>query len=230
MESNNTEAGHCPCESLAHSKSNIELFVGLGNPGDSYVGTRHNTGFLVADAFLNAAVSFVLCEWQPEEGNLFKASFAHGSAYVLKPMAFMNNSGIAVGETTTQLGISPRNIMVVCDDLDLEPGRIRVRLKGSSGGHKGLASIASTLQTEDFPRLKVGIGRPQSRGDSIVNYVLSPWASDELPYVEGTVKLAVSILTKAVTEQPEPCTVSVNDISPDEVNATKQGVPEVEEI
>lgn len=228
MESNNQEAGP-PCGGTAES-TKTELVVGLGNPGDNYVGTRHNAGFLVVDAFLRIADSFETCEWQPIDGILFEAVVGGVKVHVLKPMAYMNNSGPVVAETMERLDVSPQKLLVVSDDLDLELGRLRLRARGSSGGHKGVGSIAFELKTADFPRLRLGVGRPRSNDDSIIDYVLSPWASDKMAVVNQVLEQAVMVVRKSITDGIEPCTIEVSEVLSDKDNANSKGDPEVEKV
>ena len=197
----------------------IRLIVGLGNPGDDYAETRHNAGFKTVDAVLSKAEAVSKPEWQPELGEFLKAWINGREFYTLKPMTFMNSSGFAVGETVRHLTISPDEMLVVCDDLDLEFGRIRMRMKGSNGGHRGLASIGEVLGTLEFPRLRIGIGRPRSVEQSIIDYVLGTWTSDEIeaiPKIFGqAAEMAVSTLSQGVA--------SVSWRASDNVNAKVQG-------
>ncbi|MBQ7651206.1 MAG: aminoacyl-tRNA hydrolase [Victivallales bacterium] len=201
------------------SKPLIRLIVGLGNPGDDYAGTRHNAGFRTVDAVIAKAETISKPEWQPELGEFFKARIESREFFMLKPMTFMNSSGFAVGETLGHLTITPDEMLVVCDDLDLDFGRIRMRMKGSTGGHRGLASIGEVLGTSDFPRLRIGIGRPRSMEQSIIDYVLGTWTSDELeavPEIFGqAAKMAVATISNGVD--------SVSWRASDNVNAKVQG-------
>lgn len=145
----------------------IELVVGLGNPGARYEGTRHNLGFQVLDVRAQ------------RDGFRFKtdnraAVARHDGCYYLKPLTFMNLSGEAVGPFCARYHIPPDHVLVIVDDLDLEPGTIRLRRNGSSGGHNGLKSLMGHLGTEGFPRLKIGIGHPPGEVP-VIDWVLSRW-------------------------------------------------------
>lgn len=228
MESNNPEIG-------TNVKSELEtvrtkLVVGLGNPGIKYAETRHNAGFLVVDALLNDNSGFEMESWQPSQGMLWKGKISGCELYVLKPMTFMNSSGTAVGETIGRLGLSPRELLVVCDDLDMELGRLRLRMKGSCGGHNGVRSIAEILGTEDFPRLRMGVGRPQSSEISIVDYVLGSWTSDEIYEVGKVVSQATEFVIKCVTDKVEGASWKLTETLSDNGNATFQGETEVEKV
>ncbi len=163
------------------------LWVGLGNPGPQYALTRHNFGFLVLDY------------WAREKGLSFqKASYKSEVAFfeevaLLKPQTFMNLSGQAVAPWVKELALSPRNVLVIHDDLDLPLGRIKFVPKGGAGGHKGVLSIIAALGTEEFPRLKLGIGRPP-KGVPVAEYVLSPFEEGEWPTVEKVILRAFEAL------------------------------------
>ncbi len=164
---------------LMDSTAELKLVVGLGNPGLRYALTRHNAGWQVADLLATTSQpKTVKTLWQPEQGELFWLTIAEHSLLLLKPLTYMNLSGEAVAVTLRHFHLSPKEMLVVSDDLDLPEGRLRLKAKGSSGGHRGLASIIQCLQTEEFPRLRVGIGRPQpNSGVPIVDWVLAPWVS-----------------------------------------------------
>lgn len=134
----------------------MKMIVGLGNPGKEYVGTRHNVGFDLIDAL--AAAHQI-----PVEQRVAKALAGHGpiagqSVLLVKPQTFMNHSGEAVARLMRREQISEDNLLVVTDDVHLPPGRIRLRAKGSSGGHNGLKSIATHLATQEWARLRLGVG------------------------------------------------------------------------
>ncbi len=201
----------------------IRLLVGLGNPGGEYAETRHNAGFKVVDAVMAKAETVTRPEWQPELGELFKARLADREFFMLKPMTFMNSSGTAVGETLRHLTISPDEMLVVCDDLDMDFGRIRMRMKGSNGGHRGLASIGEILGTLDFPRLRIGIGRPRSVEQSIIDYVLGTWTSDEIEDAPEIFGQAAQMAISAVAKGAESVSWRLEKASSDKVNAKVQG-------
>lgn len=150
------------------------LIAGLGNPGPRYADTRHNAGFQVLD---RVSKLFGL-EFRPGAGRWLEANGGRGDGQysLLKPLTYMNLSGDAVAAVAERRGIGPERILVVCDDLDLSLGRIRIRRGGSSGGQKGLRSILDRLETNDVPRLRIGVG-PRT-GDT-VDFVLSPFEKDE---------------------------------------------------
>jgi peptidyl-tRNA hydrolase, PTH1 family len=157
--------------------SSLDLLVaGLGNPGREYADTRHNVGFLVADELTRRA------------GGSFRAKFSGDLAEVrvdgrrlglLKPQTFMNESGRSVAAAVRFFKVDPGSLVVVHDEVDLEPGRLQVRRGGGLAGHNGLRSIAGQLGTHDFLRVRVGVGRPE-RGDPrpVADFVLSPFTPE----------------------------------------------------
>ena len=162
---------------------NASLIVGLGNPGREYAATRHNAGFMAAD--VQARRRNLV--WRNDKK--FSAQTAKfdgdGRRLVLcKPQTFMNVSGEAVGPLAGFYKISPAGILVMVDDADLPLGEIRLRAKGSSGGHHGLESIEEHLGTREFPRLRIGIGRVESAGRQIAGYVLGQFSDDENAVLE----------------------------------------------
>ncbi len=158
-----------------------KLVVGLGNPGEKYARTQHNAGFLVVDRLVARLGPRVVRQVQPD-GVLFRAAHGGRLLHLLQPSTYMNCSGEPVGRLVRQLGLAPAEILVVGDCLDLPLGRLRLREGGGSGGHKGVESIVHVLGTSEFPRLRVGIGRPGET--TVVEYVLSAWMAAELPLVE----------------------------------------------
>jgi PTH1 family peptidyl-tRNA hydrolase len=161
-----------------------QAVVGLGNPGSEYQGTRHNVGQRVVDALART-----LHARFEREGihQVARARWRGETVYLLKPRSYMNVSGPAVARLCRALHVGPEDLIVVFDDLDLPLGKVRVRLKGSAGGHNGVRSLIETLGTDALRRVKVGIGRPGEPGrdrDRVVDHVLSPFVDDELPVIE----------------------------------------------
>lgn len=153
----------------------MKAVIGLGNPGLRYHNTKHNAGFMLLD--------HIVQEMKLVYRNDFRGKMAEGrlegeKVLLLKPYTYMNLSGLAVVQLAGFYKVSPHDILVIHDDLDLPLGRIRLRPKGSSGGHKGLKSIIAELGSQEFWRLKIGVGRPQEEGD-IVSHVLSSFKKDE---------------------------------------------------
>ena len=165
------------------------LIAGLGNPGSRYEKTRHNAGFLV----LEELVERLQLEFKEKEDfKISKGSLGDEKIILLEPLTFMNRSGVAVRKIMQKSNVSPERLIVIHDDLDLECGNLKIRKKGSSGGHKGIESIIQNIGTREFIRVKVGIGR-----DPFVpteKYVLSRFRKDEMPVIkEAIAKAAESV-------------------------------------
>ncbi len=169
------------------------LVVGLGNPGPRYLRTRHNFGWLAVAALAESEK----LRWR--EVSKFKGLFAEwsGKAALLLPLTYMNLSGEAVAPTLETLALSPERLLVLYDDLDLPLGRLKLAPKGGSGGHRGVASIIGALGTEDFPRLRLGIGRPLA-GIAVRDYVLSEFTLEERPVVEKVLEVAVEAVRTVI--------------------------------
>jgi PTH1 family peptidyl-tRNA hydrolase len=178
----------------------VALIVGLGNPGERYLFTRHNAGFLVMDELARRhAVALREESFQ----SLWGTGFIGGKeVMLLKPMTFMNRSGEAVGGIAAHLGIGSKEILVVHDDLDLPGGRIRITCGGGTGGHRGVGSIAEHIGNGLFPRLKLGIGRPPA-GEQIELFVLQEPHGEERDVFADTIQTAVEavemILSSSIT-------------------------------
>ncbi|MGQ9512534.1 aminoacyl-tRNA hydrolase [Thermodesulfitimonas sp.] len=175
----------------------IGLIVGLGNPGALYAGTRHNIGFTVVERLAERYGA----RFREARAKALVAVIRVGGAAVMLalPQTFMNLSGQAVGALLGELALSPAQMMLVYDDLDLPLGRIRLLPRGSSGGHKGVESVIAAVGTADFPRLRVGIGRPLSDGD-VAAYVLSRFAPEEEELVQAVREVAVAALECVLRE------------------------------
>lgn len=153
----------------------MKIVVGLGNPGSEYARTRHNIGFMVVDEL---AKRHNIINWRNKNDALVAEYHVSEPILLVKPQTYMNLSGNAVGALARWYKVLPKDIIVVVDDMDLLPGRLRLRTKGSSGGHRGLESLLSQLGKDDFMRVRVGIGRPLP-GQEVVNYVLNGFSQAE---------------------------------------------------
>lgn len=160
------------------------LIVGLGNPGKEYAGTRHNIGF--------EAVDYIADKYNIELNRIkFKGVFGEGiigseKVLLLKPTTYMNLSGESIREVINFYKIPSENIIVIYDDISLEVGRLRIREKGSHGGHNGIKSIIANLSTDIFPRVKIGVGGPKG---SLVSHVLGKFAADEIEILREIIKI-----------------------------------------
>lgn len=153
------------------------LIVGLGNPGPEYTKTRHNCGFRALDVLadkLNCRV-----DKAKFQGLYNQVSYKDNKLYLLKPQTFMNLSGQSVRQLASFFHIPPQNIIVMFDDISLEPGRLRIRSDGSAGGHNGIKSIISCIGSQDFPRVKIGVGAKPHPDYDLANWVLSNFTASE---------------------------------------------------
>ncbi|TWU24095.1 Peptidyl-tRNA hydrolase [Novipirellula galeiformis] len=183
----------------------MKLIVGLGNPGQKYEQTRHNVGFMAANkvaALISASPSKVRFEGHWAEGNYRGEKLA-----ILWPQTFMNASGQSVRKALDFFKLTPEEMVVLCDDLNLPCGRLRLKRSGSSGGQKGLADIIRHLGAESFPRLRIGIDRPPE-GWEVVDYVLGKFNKSEQATIEeattraayATMDWATLGITQTMTE------------------------------
>ena len=162
------------------------LIAGLGNPGQQYAGTRHNIGFMMLDHFAEKNnLTFTDSKWK---ALVSKAVIWDESVVLLKPQTFMNLSGMAVAQAVNFYKLQPANIIVIHDDLDMEFGRLKIVSGGGDGGHKGIRSIIEHLGTKNFPRIKIGIGRPPTPVPPD-KYVLSTFNSEEKKMIEQEMSL-----------------------------------------
>lgn len=176
----------------------MKLVVGLGNPGREYAETRHNVGFMVVDRLAESLGVAV-------DRRMFKALTGQGlvngeKVILVKPQTYMNLSGEAVGALLNWYKLTPADLVVIYDDLDLPPGKLRLRPGGGAGGHKGVLSIIHSLGTENFPRIRVGIGRPVEAGIDSVDYVLGRMGSGEAEEMEKALMLAAEAALCVVRE------------------------------
>ena len=172
------------------------LVVGLGNPGDEYEGTRHNIGFEVLDALAMRSRQ----TWRPAGPAMAAEAGLKGRKVVLaRPLTYVNRSGEAVSALLGRYGLSPRELLVVVDDLHLPAGTLRLRGKGSSAGHNGMQDIIDRLGTRAFARLRIGIGDTFPKGGQ-VDYVLAPFSHEQRPRMDEAVDEAVQAVQVYVSE------------------------------
>ena len=171
-----------------------QAVVGLGNPGSEYRGTRHNVGHRVVDDLAKTLRK----RWSRQgSSQVAKGQWRGETLYLLKPSAYMNVTGPTVARLCRQLNLDPADLILVYDDIDLPLGKVRVRMKGSHGGHNGVRSLIETLGTAELRRVKVGIGHPGDT-EEVVDHVLSPFLPDELPVVEAACREAADHVLKLV--------------------------------
>ncbi len=175
--------------------SSLDLLVaGLGNPGREYERTRHNVGFMVVDALARRHSGSFRSKFS---GDLGQVRLGEARVALLKPMTYMNDSGRSVSPAVRFFKVDPARLLVVHDDVDLDVGRLQARIGGGLAGHNGLRSIVSELGTQDFLRLRIGVGRPE-RGDRrpVSDFVLSPFAPEiDVEAITSRAADAVEIVT-----------------------------------
>lgn len=174
------------------------LIVGLGNPGKQYENTRHNVGF--------DAVDLLVDEYRvPSSGKQHKAMYGKGviagqKVILAKPLTYMNLSGESVRALVDYYKINPEEeLIVIYDDISLEPGKIRIRKKGSAGGHNGIKNIIAQLGTQNFQRIKVGVGE-KPKGWDLADYVLGRFSKEEEPVVREALEKAAKACSEIITE------------------------------
>lgn len=192
----------------------MKIIVGLGNPGREYAHNRHNIGFRCLNYFTRLhSIRFDKRQCRARVGI---GEIAGDELLLVKPGTFVNLSGKAVGCLVSKHSILLSDLLVICDDLDLPLGKIRLRQSGGSGGHKGMRSIISALGSEDFPRIRVGIGRPEieeitsTDEDAIVNYVLSNFTPGENEVIESAIATVAEAIDCFLTQGIEVAMSKVN--------------------
>ena len=190
----------------------IRLIVGLGNPGPEYELTRHNAGFWLVD---NLANSLPGCRLQREgryNGLYAKTSMGGQELYLLEPLTYMNRSGQSVGPLARFFKIQSDEILVVHDELDLAPGVARMKKGGSSGGHNGLKDITAALGTQDYWRLRIGIGHPRTLGlqQGVADFVLHRPRKEEQPLIEEAIDKSLRVLPLIVEGKFDKATMELH--------------------
>ena len=176
----------------------MKLIIGLGNPGKPYENTRHNIGFDVINALAE--------KWStPLNQSKFNGMFAvvhrqEGKVILLKPLTYMNLSGECVRPLMDYYDIDVEDIVVIYGDLDLETGKLRLREKGSAGGHNGIKSLIQHLGTQQFNRIRVGVSRPPA-GMKVADYVLSKFSKDDQPIVQDAIKKSVDAVESSLSKK-----------------------------
>ena len=164
------------------------LIAGLGNPGLKYRNTRHNVGFKVVDLWAKSLG--VRLDRRRFQARFARTRFQNMDVILLRPMTFMNRSGDSIKACIDFFGLHAENVLVVHDDVDLPVGRVKVVRGGSAGGHRGVLSVIQHLGSHEFPRIKIGVGRPRYDGESVEDYVLKSFYRDEKEVVEEVIQVA----------------------------------------
>ena len=178
------------------------LIVGLGNPGKEYDNTRHNCGFRAIDALAKSLGCKI--DKGKFQGLYGQTTYQGKKVFLLKPQTYMNLSGRSVLQMSAYYHIPPSRIIVLFDDISLEPGRLRVRADGSAGGHNGIKSVIRELGSQDFPRVKIGVGAKPNPDYDLADWVLSNFTAAEQKSVDATLKpageAALYIIEKGIPE------------------------------
>ena len=186
----------------------MKVIVGLGNPGREYAATKHNVGFMFIDAL---AEKLGVTDWKEK----FTAQIGEGrigteKVLLVKPLTYMNNSGEAVGPLMNFYKLPAEDCIVIHDDMDIPAGTIRIRKKGSAGGHNGIKSILSHVGDEHFARVRIGIGRPL-RGWTVVNHVLAPFSEADVPKINEAIKYLLPAVECIVSDDVD---MAMNKFNP----------------
>ncbi|MEM6755279.1 MAG: aminoacyl-tRNA hydrolase [Cyanobacteria bacterium P01_C01_bin.38] len=200
-----------------------QLIVGLGNPEPKYDKTRHNIGFAAIDALSRS--------WQASlsENRKFKGEYAETTApggkkvYLLKPLTYMNLSGQSIGAVLSWYKLKPESVLVIYDDMDLPVGRVRLRLSGAAGGHNGMKSTISHLNSKNFPRLRIGIGRPKNPATSengTVSHVLGKFSPEENEVMSSVINYTVECVELCLKKGVEK---AMNDCNRKNLNVLQEG-------
>lgn len=173
------------------------IIAGLGNPGLQYKGSRHNTGFLTIDKFCEK--NNMKCDKIKFNADCGDIMIDGKHCLVMKPATFMNNSGEAIEKARDYYKIPCENVLVIYDDISMNPGRLRIRQKGSAGGHNGIKSIIACMGTEVFPRIKIGVGGKPNPEYDLADWVLGKFSDSDLKLIENTAEKACEAIPLIVS-------------------------------
>ena len=177
----------------------MKLIVGLGNPGSKYELTRHNIGFIILDFFaesLNISFKAGKGDWLEAKGKI-----GDEDVYLLKPLTYMNNSGVAILEFMEKTGSDIKDVLVIVDDFQIPLGMIRVRKGGSDGGHNGLSSIIYHLNSDEFPRMRAGIGRNEAlKKEDFIDFVLGNFDKEEIENIKKLIPEYMKCIRSFITD------------------------------
>ena len=176
----------------------MRLIVGLGNPGTTYAKTRHNIGFELVDALAKAHA--IALTNRRDKAVTGRGTIAGQAVMLVKPQTYMNLSGDAVSAIARKEGVERGEILVICDDINLPPGRMRLRGSGSAGGQNGLKDLIAKLEGDDFPRLRIGVGAPPASGSEQINWVLSTFGPADRKLMDEVLIAAMGAAELWLTE------------------------------
>lgn len=204
-------------------KNEVKMIAGLGNPGREYEKTPHNVGFVAVDSICRTLKG----DWRIEprfQADVAKLSCNGEPLLLVKPMTYMNASGEAIGRIMHYYRMEPSQIVVVSDDVNLPPGRIRVRAEGGAGGHNGLNSIITHVGTQAFTRVRIGVGQSQKASGGLVGHVLGRITPEHESAVSSAIETAAEAALCAIREGTETAMNRYNASPPDD-DATQQSAP-----
>ena len=194
----------------------MKLIAGLGNPGAEYAQTKHNVGFMLVDALadrLNAPA------WKEDFfSSVTEVRIGGEKIFLVKPLTYMNNSGEAIAPMLSYYKMTADDLTVVHDDMDIPAGMVRIRKKGSSGGHNGIKSIIAHVGGENFARVRIGVGRPPA-GWTVINHVLAPFLAEDAPKIREAISYLLPAVECIVTDGVE---LAMNRYNPHKKKARKQ--------
>ena len=201
----------------------MKIIAGLGNPGAEYAQTKHNVGFMLVDALaerLNAPA------WKEDFFSaITEVRIAGEKVFLVKPLTYMNNSGEALGPMLSYYKTDADDLVVVHDDMDIPVGTVRIRKKGSSGGHNGIKSILTHVGSEDFARVRIGIGRPPA-GWTVINHVLAPFSSEDAPKIRAAIDYLLPAVECIVADGVD---LAMNKYNPHKKKEKQKGSHEAQE-
>ena len=194
----------------------MKIIAGLGNPGAEYAHTKHNVGFMLVDAL---AERLHAPAWKEDFFSFVtEARIGGEKVFLVKPLTYMNNSGEAIGPMLSYYKMETDDLTVVHDDMDIPAGMVRIRKKGSSGGHNGIKSVIAHVGGEDFARVRIGIGRPPA-GWTVINHVLAPFSSEDVPKIREAINYLLPAVECIVTDGVD---LAMNRYNPHKKKARKQ--------
>ena len=201
----------------------MKIIAGLGNPGAEYAQTKHNVGFMLLDALaerLNAPA------WKEDFFSaLTEVRIGGEKVFLVKPLTYMNNSGEALGPMLSYYKMDADDLVVVHDDMDIPVGTVRIRKKGSSGGHNGIKSILAHVGSEDFARVRIGIGRPPA-GWTVINHVLAPFVAEDAPKIRAAIDYLLPAAECIVADGVD---LAMNKYNPHKKKEKQKGSHEAQE-
>ena len=195
----------------------MKIIAGLGNPGAEYAATKHNVGFMLIDALADRLGA---TSWKADfEAEIAEARIGTEKVLLVKPQTYMNDSGRSLGPLLAYYKLAPEDLIVAHDDMDIPAGTIRLRRKGSSGGHNGIKSILAHVGDENFARVRIGIGRPPA-GWTVINHVLAPFSEEDAKKIGEAIDYLLPAVESIVTEDID---YAMNKYNPKKAKKKQEG-------